>query len=679
MLRAKPTRIGLEARDLHWHRGRADKRQEERIKAETETKVSSTARKRASDRAKNFVIHEDPSDESLFDFDRLHISGDQAQRGSTEFWNNILVETGSPTRAREIAAQNARYVVPSDEILDSNRSSKASVASSNSNSEESEGGTADSHRSRSSTVVKRKDLQKHLGVSLGLIHSTERIVDKDLPRTSQRRSSKTRIKERVAGLLRRPGAQVDGPSDKSAWTPDTSEGSASTFEDNHVTRANIQGPRRSDSVNWTEHVRAHDSEGSANVQSEGGSASPRNPSSLRGDASPFTPSSQSNEHIRLRTTETQQQHHQQVLGTPGSGLLSLPPRRRHRAYRPRSESYPYQISDEHSPSSFSQFDGLGASPADMEGRSLPRRRLEPSEGMAHRESRGNAASPSSHDSSTSLRSLEAVRDEVSDSDSNSQNVRVPSYSSYRSASAVSIESVQLIRTPPAFRSVPHNGTIHPSLSLPPPFSSTRRILSSTIALPSPHLGASPPAPETSPSQRQFSTTLLPSSLIIPNTPSNPSQRLPSTHSHPSPFSQRSTSSRLSLGPPAPPSTPTPQFSVYNDALPASSQPQTPADLHSRHLEASRHLFSAPPRMAGRWPSWTQPAEFATAAGPPSTPSRSRVGQGNTPGVRGVLRGMRNEEVENAGSVTPDERAARRARGMGLGLGWEEVERSSGGL
>ena len=660
MLRLNPTSIRLEARDLQWHRDRAERRQNERVNSNGRSTAEVVHHGRSSEHISTAprsrsrletLVYEDQSDDSLLDFNQLHISLGKVQHESADFWDSILAQTGSPTRTQEVPAQSARLVEPSDQFVHSNHSSRASLTNTNSDSEEGQDGARSHYRSRSSTVIRKKDLQKHLGFSPDSIRIAREPAENETHRTALRQSSKTRVRARVANLLRRHSVQVDGPSDRSTWTGSTEVDSS--FEDDIGTCNNDL---------------------------------------------------QSDRQVQLDENGIETPPRSQALGTFEHGLLSLPPRRRNHAHPPRSDGRSYQISEEHLPPPYFHSDNLGASPADKEDRGQSHRYLAPNptdfEGAILQVSAQDATGAFMPTKTTlgqypvSLGSSNMYDDGRYNASSSA------SHSPHRSASTVSDGSVQSGPTYPRLPPFIHSESVHSSLALPPPFSSTRRITSTTAPLPI----SSPTASlfSTPSSHRQTSTTLLQSSSLTPTTPSPISRhnQLSSSPHLPSSTQTQANPSQTLNSPRSRPSTPilTPQFSVYNDALPASTQPQTPADLR-RHSNRPppRHLFSAPPRMAGssrrrmNWPSWTQPADFVTATAtmaslppPPNTPSRNTVGvgiggSGRTPGLRGVLRGQRNVLVENEGSVTEDERAARRVRGLGVGMGTEEVGRSSGGL
>ncbi|MCJ1293395.1 hypothetical protein MMC34_004949 [Xylographa carneopallida] len=205
--------------------------------------------------------------------------------------------------------------------------------------------------------------------------------------------------------------------------------------------------------------------------------------------------------------------------------------------------------------------------------------------------------------------------------------------------------------------------------LPPPFSSTRRLLSFNLALPSsspPH--PSPPHPSPLPPHPY---------LYPPTSPTHPASRsttsLPPHHRTPSP---------------SPPETPprAARMRVYNDALPAATQPQTPLGLprhgvytgaytapvrgpEARGFEARGHGSRAvaasqasPWRADGAAPTPTRLSWRSGGVGPGSGQGRGRGWEAR-------------DEQENGGAFVEAERRLRgRAgeRGLGWGRGRGEI-------
>ena len=116
--------------------------------------------------------------------------------------------------------------------------------------------------------------------------------------------------------------------------------------------------------------------------------------------------------------------------------------------------------------------------------------------------------------------------------------------------------------------------------------------------------------------------------------------------------------------PATPKTPA-RLRVYNDLLPASSQPQTPQNLpEARHQSRLRGSYTAPARATSPQPTWTPtPARSQRRFGRRREPSPLGL---QMPGFKGLYGG-----VENADDTALVEEMADMARG------WASTPRPAG--
>ncbi|MCJ1483740.1 hypothetical protein MMC06_003908 [Schaereria dolodes] len=247
----------------------------------------------------------------------------------------------------------------------------------------------------------------------------------------------------------------------------------------------------------------------------------------------------------------------------GSDLLSLSPRRRKR-YKLRSISYSFAESE------------------------VPESTMSLND-KAH--SHASAANPSQRSRFGSPASSPNIPDKVIDP----VESQTPAFNI-----STNTQHSQSLSTPSPVRSVsPHNS---PLLPLPPPFSTTPRLVSFGLALPSSSptnqfigsLHQHPYQHLTNNSIEAF-TASPPIKQDIFNSPITNSSRttspfhLPSYHLRGSPIPTTSPHVRTLPHPrayvpspsPPPPMTPHRSMRVYNDSLPASSQPQTPVGL-ARH-------------------------------------------------------------------------------------------------
>ena len=694
------------------------------------TKKAASKRSALNPRAESFEslfrLEKSPQHNDTGD-DQSLLGREPVPRDSRAFWDQILAEAGTPTRTQEIPSQTARIVEPSEEFIESNHSSRASPAESDDVSQLSLEVTEALQRARSPTVVKRKDLSKHYGISLESLHSAR--SNRSNGQISELESSPRRspMRDRIAAILGRQNGQVDGPAERRTAMPTSAE-SAMSDDLNDGLYGNRRDRRTISSAfssNWITHNSNEAEAGSQRGEStslpgemEGElSLSPYSPG-----PSPFSPLSPP-ESGEAEHTPDSLNHVSRP--TPNLGLLSQPPRRRNRPYRRRSQSYSYVISEDSQRSSLPQHDGLGASPANHDGRSSPSRLGNVSD-TSPRHIAGETLDeplqpprfPFASTHSTPSPPLVGIpyrtRPSTQSPASYLNPVHISSYQSLRSLSNQSTHShftPSPVSTTPLLPQYHQSHPIRPSFSLPPPFSATPRNVSLHQALPT--FDAS----SITPSQHRLSSGQAQGSgrLETPPQMDGSIPQTPQTLSSPHSFSHTN-----------------PPITIYNDALPATQQPQTPADLHRRNnlnRFASANPFSAPPRMSfAHLPTWAQPAAFVNA--PPRTPTRNsdhhehseqgrsnwnssvrrqeaiartarragdvppaqspRAGNSHPPETNAIatrlgydnphrIRAANARDSENEGSVTPEERAWRRRRADMMGMGSEEIERVRGGL
>ena len=747
MLRLSPTCISLEPRDLVWHEERHQRRQAERKRVNNAAAIiASSELSPRTRKTRQFGLTIRPAPPSVQEDipNGLPILSPQpVPQGSRAFWDQVLADAGTPTRTQTIGSQNARIIKPSEDFFGSNRSSRASLADSDSDSlfDLDQGNLLPG--AQSSSVVRRKDLNKHYGTSFESLHSVRRNeageIDSEAHDPDQARRSP--IRERIVAIFRRQNKQIDGPSDRRGPLPSPADSSTDEAPDD----------RQICSANWVAHVEEE-------LPMEGNLGRPAMSVDNAAGKTPILP-------------------YGVARVSPGLGLLSQPPRRRQRAYRRRSRSYSYIVSEDSQTFSLPQYDGLGASPPTVDNHFSPVQSVGLVGNIGHSPNSGSqdrptiAHSPFTPDQFTPSRPVSSRAPSQASlpayvSLANGDSLRVSSYLSLHSGSGQSVHSTQmhspLSQTPLISPSNQHSSR-HSSLSLPPPFSATCRNVSIHEALPT----VNPPQPSVEGRQSaqhglrapqytavndpappllrsQTSTHVAPLSieigqlrisidqtdtsrtssldpLALPFSPRAPSPNPSSTND-----TNLASSANIQLPPTQAPSTPiprsshpkyhrTPSLAVYNDALPPSTQPQTLADLSRRSTRlATSNPFSAPPR-SNRSTSWTRPAAFVRA--PPTTPTRDtramrewigyasyyeRLDRGERDAVGmigeerdgsrdgGMISGDRvggsisrsrtaGQDLENEGRVTPEERAWRRRRDLAMGMGREEIERTRGGL
>ncbi|KAL9632442.1 MAG: hypothetical protein Q9164_005315 [Protoblastenia rupestris] len=727
MLRFRSTQIGLEPRDLTWHSGLHRKRQnlrgnspsvdiDGRIPQPQVVEIDSKGLKLPIRRSIKQLT--EPRAEDLEQTNNSLLSSEPIPRGSRAFWDRVLADAGTPTRTQDAPLGYGDLVEPPNDWLEAHHSSRASFESDKQHIQENanpSGSMCDDSKFNEDEKVTNGPSENHYETSSTSFYSA--VASRSSQETVEHPLSEVEApslrRGRFASLFHRKIRQdapdtifgnhqhralgnYDGPSDPHRHPSESSSGgSGGELADGLY---GSHRDRRTISANWDAFV---------NESVDGGESDmPPSESDVHdGPVAPLLPTShgplkslmrqpsglpRSPLHISQAAlsispekfcTATPNQN-DQALGI--SGLLSQPPRRRNMRYRPRSETYSYLTSEESYHSSLSNSGNRETSSATRDNSAL----LDisyPQSLLAHTPQNGDMNADEIHAASSppQLPVYHPIGAETpssfalaaSPASSAHEAVRITSYYSLRSissqsfidshtpspsqtlgphASPVMPSSTRSIRssasmlTPnisrhssqtqlPTLLPSSSRHSSQPQLPLPPPFSATRRNVSFNLALP-PSSSPTSALPVTPPTDHQQPPNLS----TTPHTPPNSHIR------NISPFDDP------------------PPMMVYNDSLPATTQPQTPADLsrpgHRRY--AQRNPFnSAPPRI--RDLQARQAPAIASWNRFPVTPTRDEGGR---------LRGERNETVENMGSVAPEERLWRRQRGLEMGIGREERER-----
>ena len=737
MLRPKATQIQLDSRDLQWHRHRQHERQttqlhrqqvqESQVKCRPvdpsngNPKATSSTSHGLGTGTRQFILPirngppSRPPQPQEHEDDAL-LSQEPVPQLSRAFWDRVLAEAGTPTRTRPAPSGHGRVIEPSEAFSRGTHSSHASPTAGDSQlSLDLEADPGFSHPASTEELyegsLEESIAMSHCRDTFPKDEATKETEDaRELsvsPKTSFAKlfHRKKRHEENtlttmssVNSLLPRRLGNFDGPSEffrqvsESSSTAMSLEFAEEMYEGCNERRA------MSTSMNWESHGKDSDAEENPHL-------TPSRPVARR-DKTPLGPSIQDPSYYARRQasgglprsplyrsqsgeSSSPERHPGRAfsihapdsspprLGTPGEKspeLLSKPPRRRTTRYRPRSQTYSYIESAEEAPHlRMMQHDSLSASPANKGGLGAPY--------ITSQRTSSQGQAFSSHE------------DEMDDLNQQYLSPQLPRYfgelqvsSPQEAIRSVSSLNRSLRSASPPDMTIPARHTPtksrnptpyispykpafirHPSqiqIPLPLPFSATPRTISSTSAIPS----ASPLTQTdhrifTPPSQRQPSNPLQ---------AGNPTQTPPQQHTPSPDFTSRILSTSLSpLQPPRRLHDP-PPMRVYNDALPASvAQPRTPADVTRAAGRRSRHegnpFNTAPPRIMRQQQQPTMSPSNVRPTAPMATPTRDRDAMGRR-------LGRRNEQVENAGSVTPEERMWRRERGSRIGIGREERER-----
>lgn len=733
MLRLGLSRIQLEKKDLDYHKGTHQRRQDIRLHGHpvsAPTSASKQAHKRnkssKSSVPRSLKKESSASPVKLLSSEQNQedtlISRDPVPRGSRAFWDRVLAEAGTPTRTRSTESGNGRIFDPSDEWIESNRSTRASI-------EEVTSPHLDTERDRTSIDTTRVLAPTTYNPSSsGSSNSTYTLgysVPNNSINTSTESIQQTSSRNRFSNLFRwkaKPATNIDGGqlnestdvgldghSSDVRRSHEREKSDATEASQGNLLRDGLYGSRRdrrtistsldNTKVDYdTENPDPHPKGSWPDQLSPPTVSLPLLTDSLRRPSGTL-PRSPLYISQAVPSSSPEKGHDASSRGpnmpmAASPSLLSLPPRRR-RTYRPRSETYSFEISVGSS-SSVAQI-STHASSAEF---NVPRPLDSLSSPLLASISNGSPQNPNliahagHRQSSTSFLNT-----------SLSVTPLLPSMSRFSSRSSSCIElpgnpfnlshsgrtstsSSHMRYLPPAPRSSPqslselethqtaHNGAyasnagslstssarnlsphalpfiprnprarnLTPQYPLPPPFGATARTVSYSRTMPTSASFSTPPS--------------IPQ--VSPRTPS-PRQR-----------------STIGLNPNSPTRS---AFSIYNDSQPPNTQPQTPADLPRR--PPFNPFNAAPPQLRSSYLP-PPPAVDQTIAGGQThvLPTRgretpTRVQAGESP-MR--LEAMVSRGGENADTVTSEERERRRVWNVRIRIGREEqrrLERSPG--
>ena len=700
MLRLNPTQLRLDARDLTWHIDRHNERQALRT-AGLPTNLTNKIRspKKYEQEARTHpspYSFPQPPAAKITEVGGKHedsiISNEPVPHDSRSFWDRVLADAGTPTRTQTIPQGNATVVEPSDDLLEINHSSRASIEEEHTDwvdENDDDGRYSDEPRSPFHDTQVLTSSQSPIPSSPGSLDSTRANPGFDAVEPDEEQNLLSEQLAKTVPAKRRLSFNNFNFFRRKV-TPDL-DGSTEANQRHSVTHKDTNGRHNS---HWI-HNRSRTA--SANSSSEGDlhdgmygsrrdrrtiSASLEAYGSGRGDAegigsehlsndvvsrskpSAVSSTSQS-EHIRhhasglprsslyISQAATSSSPHKDPAMTadhterPASGgLLALPPRRRKR-YKPRSETYPFVSSEDLDMSALPQLDGPSTFQRDLPElpsvtvsypstlEMVPTPPLDIPAWHHHSIDASPAGTPGYEDyiGNRMPTPAQAYYKWSSPHELHQDPVEV---SSYRSLSSMGSHHIRLAS------SHSQMGSINPTPSrrnlspLAEPF-----IPRSARRHPSPQLPLPPPFSAT---PRNLSlNSILPSSSSV--SPHSPPSRLssysisPALHSHA-------------------------QMPIYNDNLSPTTQPQTPADLsrNRRSRFASQNPFNTAPARPqglttrdGRLANWR-------AFGTPTRGSSVRT------------RNHGDYEQENIGAVDPEERRLRREIARGLRMGREEMDR-----
>lgn len=740
MLRLNPTQLRLDARDLSWHVGRLEERQASRAKVpptDVTKKSRSLKKKQQGDshtQALPYPSSNPPAANSPH-IAAVHegsiISNEPVPKNSRSFWDRILAEAGTPTRTQATSQGSAAVFDPSDDFLENNQSSRVSI-------EDEHTLAQDSQTNQDSEVSAGEGLR-----SPSLDSEAETTFQQQNPFLSPSTFSKELKDEKIVledhtisaecrdfdFFHRKPkyemddtsknddhlvsdDMQIDGHCDAHSGVNESSSRSSSTslrpdFQDGLY---GSRRDRRTISSNLEAYVnRNSDTEGygfmrwsrelpirSALPQQTSQSIEelPRHASGLPRSSLHISQAAVSSSPHKRESTPV----HNGTAVPERSGLLAYPPRRRVK-YKPRSESYPFEASEDMDNTALPQLDGqftdptmmttlpsltvsypsivgispqsvdqysTHASPVGSQGNYIPSSppgmptylgysdHTSPSQTQIH-----IGSSPRSNSGHGTPIGARMSYTGSSPPDFHGEEVEIRSYRSLSSIGShytgvpSSHDLISNNRPTPSPRNlspyaapfVPRSArrNLSPQLPLPPPFSATPRNVSLSYTLPS-----SSVSPRTPPS-RQASYTTKPS----PHSPAHLTGHLPVNYDNlPAPTQ------------PQTPSRPAGRIPVYNDNLPASTQPQTPAGLRRHGL----------PPMATQNPFNTAPARAPGLGGRNAGVADRQAFATPTRGPSGRRRRHVDEEQENVGMVDEEERRLRREGWMSMRMGREEMGR-----
>ena len=698
MLRLNPTQLRLDARDLSWHIDRHNQRQTlpATVPPTSVTSETKSLKKKQSDVRTQVPLYSFPQPSAariagVIDKHDSIISSEPVPHDSRSFWDRVFADAGTPTRTQTTSSGNATVIEPSDEFLEDNHSSRVSIEEDYINWQDD---NDDGARHRDDLPSPFRDTEADLysqcplPPSSGSLDSTRvepsfdaESTDKDqkllLDRVVKNASAKRRLSFNNFNFFRRKvRPDLDGSSEisnhhsldnratdgryESHWSHGRSGSESSNSSiggDLHDGMYGSRRDRRTISTHLEAYVdsRSH-AEGSRTSRLSTDTTSrtrlskvspPRQSEDVQRHASGLPRSS-----LYISQAAMSSSPHKvpdTATGYPETpafeGHLPLPPRRRRR-YKPRSESYPFVSSEDLNMSALPQLDG--PSTFQMTHADLPSltvsypstRNMIPTPPLGipawtYPPFGVSPAGTTNHEDYTNgglLGQAQTDYEWSSPHESHQDSVEIRSYQSrssmgsHQSRITSSHSQMGTIHPSPSRRNlspfaepfVPRSARRHasPQLPLPPPFSATPRNLSLN--------------------------SILPSSSISPHTPPSRLQSYsisPILHSHA-------------------------HIPIYNDNLPANTQPQTPAELsrHRRPPMATQNPFNtAPARPHGLSARGDRLADWQAFATPTRGPSaRTRY--------------YRDYEQENTGAVDVEERLLRRQLAEGLRMGREEMER-----
>lgn len=700
MLRLNPTQLRLDARDLTWHIDRHNERQTLRATGpptNVTNKTRSPKRKqhdaRTHDSPYSFA---QPATARTTEVTGKHedsiISNEPVPHDSRSFWDRVLADAGTPTRTQTTSLGNATVIEPSNDFLENNHSSRASIEENYTDwHDDNDVGAHYNDDLRSPFRDTEADLSSQwpLPSSSGSLESTrvDPCVDANKADEGQKlpfekvvktASAKRRLSFNNFNFFHRKVTPdldgslevnelhsfANGDSDgryKSHWSHDRSKSESSNSSAGGDIRDGMYGSRRDRrtiSTNLETYVNGRsDAEGSGSRHLSNDTVSrsmlPTMPSPPHCEDTPRHASGLPRSSLYISQAAMSSSPHKgpdTIAGyseTPASeGLLASPPRRRKR-YKPRSESYPFVSSEDLDMSALPQLDGPSTFKSNLVN--LPSLTVSypsthnmvptPPLGLPAWNYHPIGASPAgspNHDPNYTTGGLHGQTQTnyewSSPHESYQGSVEIHSYRSYSSMGShhtrIASSHSQL-------------GTVHPTPS--------RRNLSpfaesfvprSARRHPSPQLPLPPPFSAT---PRNLSlNSVFPSSSVSPHTPPS---RLPPYSISPVPQSHA-------------------HIPIYNDNLSPTTQPQTPAELsrNRRPPLATQNPFNTAPAPSRglttrneRLATWQA---FATPTRRPSARTRN----------------YRDYEQENVGAVDAEERRLRREIATGLRMGREEMER-----
>jgi len=664
MLRLSPTQIRLEARDLSWHINRHHERQTLRANVPQadlpytpgKSHTDSPSLGHTSQLFSPPVLFRRPESENGSDVPL--ISSEPVPQGSKAFWDRILAEAGTPTRTKTISHGNGRVVRRSDDWLESHRSSKASPDSSYNDSPDKTEHHVDEYADELESERLEDDHDAHEiepKTSTDSFFSTQAMRTSSgnaVPRSALSEVGRTSTRSRLSSLFHRPHhGDLDGPSDSYQEPSGTHLGIATSLDGESLEDGlyGNQRDRRTISSNLESYVdESNDAPVSRGAPRANEQISlPPSPLPVSGPIELSVRRSSALPGSRLRISQaagssSPERQPRQVFAHDPTGLLAQPPRRCNNiTYRPRSESYSFAASEESYRSALPlpHVDGSPVSPIAV--RSLPSLRVSNTNAQTRNFVADRSVSapqtgplydgppsspPELPQSAEYMVSLHDAISEVEDpSDrivSHRGLVGIDSSPSLVNSHSSSPSHRNL--SPLAAEFIPSSRRRNISPQLPRyPFSATPRNVSFNLALPSstspPNMVQTPPAPP----------AFFPTSPVLPNPPLTPNRSYPPAN-----------------------------FTIYNDRLPPTTQPQTPMDIsRSGNIPAAAG-------SAAQNPFNTVPARVPTMG----------FGQLNREARLGVATPTRgpstrtaeiNQRAENEGRVSEEERRVRRARLAGM--------------